>query len=210
MNYSGEPIWDPFCGSGTLLCEALLCNLSKLHPNGLAINQLTNPRREYSFEYWNNFSKEEYENWANDYVKNSKIQFENYLKKTPKPFCYVGSDISSSAINASKSNWNNLVQSYHIEKGNKIYFYKGEFEKIMDRSLSHFVSPPILFSNLPYGVRLAKHLNSVYNRFNRLVKENQSKFLEVYIMDGSSDSHFLKIATSNGVKWESVIQFSNG
>merc|ERR1712130_270342 len=93
----------------------------------------------------------------------------------------------------------------------QVHWWAGDFEKVADRVVAQWPQErPMIVGNLPYGVRLQQHLNSVYNRFNRMVRDRASQWDEVYVLDGSADSHFLAIASSLGVSWKSILHFSSG
>ena len=86
----------------------------------------------------------------------------------------------------------------------------GDFEKVAPSVLAKFSNPPVIFSNLPYGVRLNDHLNSIYNRLARFIHEYKGKYKDFYVLDGSSGNHFLSISSTYNIRWNSLAQFSNG
>ena len=208
MDYTGEkPLWDPFCGSGTLLCEALLraanrnCVLRTGMP--LAVNQLGKEPRSFGFQQWRSFPEQRYLQWAGENA-DAWTPFSHFLQE-PSTGLYIGSDISRASLDAARHNWKALTRGRKEMKS-----WRGDFNEVAEQVLKGCPQPPILFSNLPYGVRLAQHLNSIYNRLNKMVKERQNDLDEVYVLDGSADDHFLAIASSHHVQWQSVLQFSNG
>src|SRR3990167_842955 len=197
-----EPLWDPFCGSGTILAEALLARAAKHFDYNLLVNQLTDPPKYFSFQQWNTFPIDAYQTWFNSQPK--RQDFLAYLDSIPQNH-FVGSDISESVTRSAEKNWAALTNK--AKCGN---YFVGDFEKVAPSVLAKFSNPPVIFSNLPYGVRLNDHLNSIYNRLARFIHEYKGKYKDFYVLDGSSGNHFLSISSTYNIRWNSLAQFSNG
>jgi putative N6-adenine-specific DNA methylase len=120
-----QPICDPFCGSGTLLSEALM-SYCRIPGNYL--------RKRFGFELLLDFEKSIWEK-----VKKEKHQ---QIKKL-KPGLISGSDISTDAISAAKINLQNLPG------GENVKFSKHDFQAITKLENS------IIVCNPPYGIRMS-------------------------------------------------------
>lgn len=118
-----QPIYDPMCGSGTLLTEALMhyCRI----PSGFL-------RRHFGFQFAPDFD-------ANLW-HSVKTQADQGLRELP-PGLIAGSDIASAAVAASRQNLKNLPH------GDRVSLQVRDF-----RSLESLTEQVIL-CNPPYGIR---------------------------------------------------------
>lgn len=121
-----KPLCDLMCGSGTLLCEALMayCNI----PAGYL-------RKQFGFELLPDFEK--------DVWKSVKIIANSKIRKLPVGLI-AGSDISPEAIKASKKNLANLPGGENVEL------------KIADFQSLDNLENRVIVSNPPYGIRIGK------------------------------------------------------
>ncbi len=137
------PLYDPMCGSGTLLCEALMrhCNI----PAGIF-------RNRFGFEYLPDFTPSLW--------KQVKKEADEAIRPIPKELI-SGSDLSKKAVKAAKTN---LMGLHH---GNHVSIMKADF-----RNLPTMESRVIL-TNPPYGIRLGKkeELESFYKEFGDFLKQ---------------------------------------
>jgi putative N6-adenine-specific DNA methylase len=137
-----KPLYDPMCGSGTLLIEALMayCRI----PAGFL-------RKRFGFEFLPDFSEALW--------KKVKKEAAHGMRDLP-PGLISGSDISRQAIDAAKTN----AQS--IPQGNKIGFRILDLQKIED------LSDRFIVCNPPYGIRLGKgeDLKFFYNELGNFLK----------------------------------------
>jgi putative N6-adenine-specific DNA methylase len=124
-----KPLYDPMCGSGTLLIEALMayCRI----PAGFL-------RKRFGFEFLPDFNAALWKK-----VKKEAVQG---MRDLP-PGLISGSDISPQAINAAKTN------AQAIPQGKKIELRVLDLQKIDD------LSDRIIVCNPPYGIRLGKEEN---------------------------------------------------
>jgi len=121
------PLYDPFCGSGTILCEALMkyCRI----PSGYL-------RTRFGFE---NLPEFDSQLW-----KSVKKSVDAQIRKLPEGLI-SGSDISKEAVNAALSNSNLLPY------GNSIDLRTAPYKKIEElRNMT-------IITNPPYGLRLSKN-----------------------------------------------------
>ena len=138
-----RPLYDPFCGSGTLLCEAFL------RSTGMPPGKL---RENFGFEQLPDFNKTMW--------NRIKKQGENINVKIPERNI-SGSDISKQAVNASRNNCS------VIDKSRTIRVYKKDVFDIKGIHDSHIVCNP------PYGVRMKgeKPLKGFYKELGDFLKQ---------------------------------------
>jgi putative N6-adenine-specific DNA methylase len=119
-----EPLYDPFCGSGTILCEALMkyCGI----PSGYL-------REKYGFENLPEFDRED---WAR-----VKSEMDSCIKELPEGLI-CGSDISRKAVGSAKCNCGLLPCGDRISLRVSPY---GSISELRNRTI---------ISNPPYGLRL--------------------------------------------------------
>jgi len=125
----GTPLYDPFCGSGTLLCEALMkyCRI----PSGYL-------RQRFGFENLPEFDM--------DLWKKVKKSVDEGIRKLPEGLI-GGSDISRQAVNAAKCNCSLLPSGTSINL------------KISPFSNLQKLENMTLLTNPPYGLRLHRNMN---------------------------------------------------
>lgn len=150
-----SPLYDPMCGSGTLLCEALM--RSSNIPSGIF-------RQKFGFKVLPDFNEAIWEK--------VKAEADSKIKETPKRII-SGSDISIDAVNATKTN----LMGIHY--GNNVSIMENGFEDIEDLSNITIVINP------PYGIRLLKdeNLDSFYEKIGDFLK-NKCKGSNAYIYFG--------------------------
>ncbi len=123
------PIHDLMCGSGTLLCEALMkhCRI----PAGIF-------REKFGFETLPDFSP--------DIWEGVKQEADDQITAL-KPGIISGSDISQESVNAAKTN---LMGLHH---GNNVALSRTDFRELPPLKNHTIVANP------PYGIRMGKELN---------------------------------------------------
>jgi putative N6-adenine-specific DNA methylase len=139
----GKPIYDPMCGSGTLLSEALMayCNI----PGGYL-------RKKFGFEFLPDFDKSIWQS--------VKQEVDQQIRQLPNELI-SGSDISAKAIEAARANCRNLPS------GEKIKLTVTDFQKIQN------LNDMTIVCNPPYGIRLGdkKNLDSFYKSLGDFLKK---------------------------------------
>ncbi len=120
------PLYDPMCGSGTLLCEALMayCRI----PAGIFKNQ-------FGFECLPDFEPLVW--------REVKKQADRQIRDLPKGLI-AGSDIDKKAVDVAKTN----LMGIHF--GNQVAVKRADFRKLP--SLENHV----IVTNPPYGIRMGK------------------------------------------------------
>lgn len=138
-------LYDPMCGSGTLLCEAAM--IAKNMPAGFF-------RRSFGFEKWNDFDKDLFE----------KIKTEGQQNIRPMACKIFGSDLNLMALKSAKKN----LVSLGVE--DEIKTWRKDFEESEPPDTSGFI-----ITNPPYGERLQKDdLNAFYKKIGDTLKKNFS------------------------------------
>lgn len=137
------PLMDPFCGSGTLLCEAYL--YATQTPSAIL-------RKKFGFERLPDFDSKHWEK-----VKKEAKQEINPISKG----MITGSDISSEAVKASIQNCSMIDPRKVIEIKQTDIF---DIEKLENK---------IIICNPPYGIRMGKKtdLSNFYKRFGDFLKQ---------------------------------------
>ncbi|MEA1967783.1 MAG: class I SAM-dependent RNA methyltransferase [Thermodesulfobacteriota bacterium] len=137
------PLYDPMCGSGTLLCEALMhyCHI----PAGIF-------REKFGFEIMPDFNP--------DLWKQVKKECDTNIIELPKGII-AGSDISEDSVNAVKTN----LMGLHY--GSNISIEQQDFNNIPSLENS------IIVINPPYGIRMGKDqdLNKFHKRLGDFLKQ---------------------------------------
>lgn len=147
INYSSwdgkSPLFDPFCGSGTLLCEAYM--ISSKTPASIF-------RKKFGFERLPDFNLSLWK----------KIKEDALAKIEPvKKGTIIGSDISSNAVEASIENCKVIDKENIIQIKNSDVF---DIEKIEGSTI---------ICNPPYGRRMgdADDLGDFFKRFGDFLKQ---------------------------------------
>lgn len=139
-----QPLYDPMCGSGTLLCEALMkqCRIpAQVFRSKFGFEMLP----DFDARLWNQVKHESKKN----------------LKTLPKGLI-GGSDISQYAVKAAKTNMMGL------HSGSSVTIDEIDFSDIP--SLNNHV----IVTNPPYGIRMGKEidLNRLYKHLGVFLKNN--------------------------------------
>ena len=127
IEWNGEkPLYDPMCGSGTLLCEAFMhyCKI----PSGYL-------RKRFGFELMPDFDPSIW--------KNVKSDADSMIREF-EPGLISGSDIDSAAFEACKANLSKLPGGLKVQIEQKDF---NKLDKLNNR---------IIVTNPPYGIRLNK------------------------------------------------------
>jgi putative N6-adenine-specific DNA methylase len=137
------PLYDPMCGSGTLLAEALMhyCKI----PTGIF-------RKHYGFEYL-----PDYDNHLWGKVRKS---LDSNVRELPDGYI-AGSDISREAVNISRTNIDQLPG------GIKVKIDKMDFRNIPTLEKS------VIITNPPYGIRIrnGEDLDLFYKSLGDFLKQ---------------------------------------
>lgn len=140
------PITDPFCGSGTLLCEAYL------QATGTPAGSL---RKRFGLEQLPDFDPELWQQMKSDYHERIQSVSHNLIS---------GSDCSATAVEAARKNCALISPGKDIAIKEQDVF---DIPAINDK---------IIISNPPYGIRLenSNDLGKFYRRFGDFLKQRCS------------------------------------
>ena len=123
------PLYDPMCGSGTLLCEALMyyCNI----PSGIF-------RNKFGFEFLPDFD--------GSIWRQVKKEADTSIWELPQGLI-AGSDLSKEAVAAARIN----IMGLHY--GKNVTLERADFRKLPA------IEGQVIITNPPYGVRMDKNEN---------------------------------------------------
>jgi putative N6-adenine-specific DNA methylase len=138
------PLFDPLCGSGTLLCEALM-RYSHV-PAGIF-------RQRFGFESLPDFDRS---TW-----RQVKKEADERIRELPKKLL-AGSDVSIEAVRAARTN---LMGLHH---GNRVTIERVDFQKLP------ILKEHVIVTNPPYGIRMGgdRNLDLFYKNFGDFLKQN--------------------------------------
>ena len=141
------PLYDPMCGSGTLLCEALMkyCKIpAQVFRTWFGFERLP----DFDANLWEQIQKESRNNFKE-------------LKKD----MIAGSDVSEHSVNAAKTN----IMGLHF--GSEITIEQKDFQDIES------MENTVIVTNPPYGIRMGKgtNLNEFYQNFGFFLKNRCKK-----------------------------------
>jgi putative N6-adenine-specific DNA methylase len=123
------PLYDPLCGSGTLLCEALM-RYSNI-PAGVF-------RNRFGFEFLPDFDGAVW--------KQVKKEADGHIRELPKGLI-AGSDVSAEAVSAARTN----LMGLHY--GNNVSVERADFRKLPA------LEDHVIVANPPYGIRMGEDEN---------------------------------------------------
>jgi len=141
------PLYDPMCGSGTLLCEALMayCRIpAQIFRTQFGFERLP----DFDVNLWEQVKKESQEDiraLSTDLI--------------------AGSDISEHSVNAVRTN----IMGLHF--GSEITIEQKDFQDIQS------IENSMIITNPPYGIRMGKdqNLNKFYQDFGLFLKKRCRK-----------------------------------
>ncbi|MCD6185701.1 MAG: class I SAM-dependent RNA methyltransferase [Deltaproteobacteria bacterium] len=155
--WNGErPLYDPMCGSGTLLCEAMMrvCSI----PAGFL-------RNRFGFNFLPDFDE--------GLWKKIKAQSDKKIRRLPKGLI-TGSDKNPSAVKAA------TVNCHCLPDGDKISILKKDMHELSG------IENSLIVCNPPYGIRLKEEtgLEGFYKNLGDFLKQ-RCKGSHVYIFFGN-------------------------
>ncbi len=137
------PLYDPLCGSGTLLCEALM-RYSNI-PAGVF-------RNRFGFEFLPDFDGPVW--------KQVKKEADGHIRELPKGLI-AGSDVSAQAVSAARTNLLGL------RYGNNVDVERADFRELPA------LEGHVIVTNPPYGLRLGgnENLELFYKNLGDFLKQ---------------------------------------
>jgi len=137
------PLYDPMCGSGTLLCEALMryCNI----PSGIF-------RNKFGFEFLPDFD--------GSIWKQIKKEADTGIRELPQGLI-AGSDLSKEAVDASK------INIMGLNYGKNVRVERADFRELPA------IEGQVIITNPPYGIRMGRDedLEAFYKDFGDFLKQ---------------------------------------
>ena len=139
-----NPLWDPMCGSGTILCEALM------HYCRIPAQKL---RKKFGFFNLPDFDRNAW--------NNVKEEFDSKIRPLPNNIIR-GSDKSQQTIEVARDNLSHLPYSDSVDFSCKQFQQVKEFEN------------GTLITNPPFGIRLGKieEVQILYKELGDFLKTN--------------------------------------
>jgi len=137
------PLYDPMCGSGTLLCEALM-RYSNI-PAGIF-------RNRFGFEFLPDFDGAVW--------KQVKEAADGNIRELPQGLI-AGSDVSAEAVSAARTN----LMGLHY--GNNVSIQRADFSKLPA------LQTHVIVTNPPYGIRMGadENLEEFYKNLGDFLKQ---------------------------------------
>jgi len=137
------PLYDPLCGSGTLLCEALM-QYSHV-PAGIF-------RQRFGFESLPDFDSSAW--------RQVKKEADDQIRELPKRLL-AGSDVSIEAVRAARTN----LMGLHY--GSRVTIERVDFQKLP------VFKEHVIVTNPPYGIRMGgdRNLDLFYKDFGDFLKQ---------------------------------------
>jgi putative N6-adenine-specific DNA methylase len=137
------PLYDPLCGSGTLLCEALM-RYSNI-PAGI---------------FRNRFGFESLPDFDGALWKQVKKEADGHIRELPQGLI-AGSDVSTQAVHAARTN----LMGLHF--GNKVSVEKTDFRNLPA------LEGHVIVTNPPYGIRMGagENLAEFYKNLGDFLKQ---------------------------------------
>jgi putative N6-adenine-specific DNA methylase len=151
-------LYDPMCGSGTLLCEAAI------HYSRIAANY---KRMRFGFENLPDFNKDAWDS--------IRLQSKKLIREIPHNLI-SGSDVSAKAVDASQENLR------EIPNGEVIQVTQKDFRELENLENSTIICNP------PYGIRMGdlEKLKILYKDFGDFLKQ-KCKGSTAYIYCGNRE-----------------------
>jgi putative N6-adenine-specific DNA methylase len=149
------PLYDPMCGSGTLLCEALMeyCNI----PSGIF-------RNKFGFEFMPDFDA---------YIwKQVKQESDTNIRELPQGLI-AGSDLSKKAVRAAR------INIMGLNDGKNVRVERADFRQLP------VIEGQVIVANPPYGIRMGgdEDLDVFYKDLGDFLKQ-KCKGSSAYIYFG--------------------------
>lgn len=155
-----SPLIDPFCGSGTILIEAML--LAANVPSMIE-------RRHYAFKNFKNYDEKLWQ----------EIYDEAYSKMRSiknLPVMIKGSDISSEMVLKTKRNLRVFPFGRFVETS------KASFDELKDLN----IESGTMITNPPYGERIGGHIGDLYSEIGDWMKKELNGF-DCWVISSSED-----------------------
>jgi len=206
-------VWDPFCGSGTIISEFRRFELQQLQPQ---LSQQPS-ERVFEFQNWKSHKQDLFNQW-----KQSKFISSNSITTTTSSIKIdvnslrqlIGTDHDNKAITNAKFNISSSHFGGSIPLTDKVSFSMNDFEAAYSKIDSLKNAKKInIITNLPYGHRLGRNnsqqsLQSFAQFLMNQQREKNSNIRNVFVLSGGSVANQIQSIQQN-LKWHSLATFSN-
>ena len=149
--YYKRPLYDPFCGSGTIIIEGAR----------IALNIAPGKNRTFDYQAWDFFDKEIYKKVLTEALDNETLD---------RKLEFIGSDIDPKAITLAKKH------AFNAGVGDKVDFICKDVKDFTSN-----ISGGVIVTNPPYGERLLEksEAEKLYKILGNIYKklDNWSLFL---------------------------------
>ncbi|MBU0744279.1 MAG: bifunctional 23S rRNA (guanine(2069)-N(7))-methyltransferase RlmK/23S rRNA (guanine(2445)-N(2))-methyltransferase RlmL [Gammaproteobacteria bacterium] len=179
-----KPLFDPMCGSGTILIEAAM--IAQDYAPGLL-------RESFGFTSWIKHDRKVWEKLLTEAKVRHKVGKQNFSATI------CGCDVDLEAISMAESH----IASASLEKVVKVT--TGEV-KYINPAEYHLEQPGIIVTNPPYGERLqdVESLHELYSDFGKALRENFINW-EMAMLVGNPD-----LGKNMGIRSHKSYNFFNG
>lgn len=159
----GIPLYDPMCGSGTILIEAAMM-AKKIAPGTL--------RKGFAFQKFTGFQDDVWQKLVTE-----ALDQEIELPDPDEECMFFGSDNGRDVLKAGRWNLNNLDLGEHIKLARR---------EVMEMTVPEGMKPGWIITNPPYGERLGidENLLDVYRDLAHQMKTN-FKGWDLWVLSGN-------------------------
>jgi len=195
----GIILWDPFCGSGTILLEALSSFLG--NPPG-------NPKLAYPFREFPSHSEDRYQSMISN------------LELTPHPRVHelylIGTDRDEQQIEAAQRNYRRLKRRMPRPSGTdepdipcSLDFFNSRAIPFGEKLLASSKKDIVIVTNVPYGKRVGndEENRKLHQQLSIFAKRNKDRVRGIYML---TQKNSLPKASEGQLDWRTELRFSNG
>lgn len=166
-----QPLWDCMCGSGTILCEALMkyCNIPAQYL-----------RKKFGFYFLPDFDHDIWHQVRDTCIRRIKPLTRGIIE---------GSDISSRAISMAQENLSKLPYNENVILSSSDFQKRSEYPR------------GIIICNPPYGIRLGdkKKVQELYTKLGNFLKKKCCGTSAYIYLGDPSMKKFLKLKPSKSI-----------
>jgi putative N6-adenine-specific DNA methylase len=154
----GAPLWDPFCGTGTILLEAL----------GAITGKWPGVRRTFAFERWPAHDAGAFEAFKAGLERRDQTSGDVIVSM-------IGSDLDQRQLDAAARN----ARRADLER--QVAWHAGDFEEVEPE----IPEGAWIVTNPPYGPRYrGKDLGELYRRFGELLRRRPDLAARTFVLSG--------------------------
>jgi 23S rRNA G2445 N2-methylase RlmL len=195
-------IWDPFCGSGSIVIETFRQRL---------LGAIQQPlERQFDFERWRTSRSDAYAQFKRQLQQTSAERLQQQQQQQ-QPVAF-GTDLSRRSIDNARFNWQQVCRQWQAlesvdrqqlprQLNDAVQFAVGDFDAVH----SSTTGSNTILCNLPYGHRLQNdRLRSTFSRFGQFLERRQD-LTNVWVLNGSREFE----SATRGLRWSTKLRFQN-